>query len=163
MLFEAPDWPSILGIETSVWELIGRAAILYAAITFLLRVMPRRAGNQLAAMDLVFLLLVTEAASHALGDFSSIGDGLVMIVTLVALDYLINSLTFHSKLAERILTHSSVQIVRDGKMLRREMRREYLTEDELMAYLRSEGIDQLSKVKKAFVESDGRISVVPKG
>lgn len=111
-------------------------------------------------MDLVFLLLVTEAASHSLGDFTSVADGIVMIVTLVALDYLANALSYRSSFFERLLLHRAVQIVRDGKLMRREMRREFLTEDELNAHLRSEGIEHIAEVKNAFVEADGRLTVI---
>lgn len=40
------------------------------------------------------------------------------------------------------------------------MRRELVTEEELMGQIREQGIDDLSKVEKAFMERDGRISVI---
>ncbi|WP_207539534.1 YetF domain-containing protein [Sabulicella rubraurantiaca] len=51
-------------------------------------------------------------------------------------------------------------IVRNGKLLRRNMRQEFLTEEELMAHLRMEGIDGIEEVKSAHVESDGKVTVV---
>jgi uncharacterized membrane protein YcaP (DUF421 family) len=47
-----------------------------------------------------------------------------------------------------------------GRLLRRNMRREYLTEEELMGHLREQGIDQVEMVKSATIEGDGRIFVV---
>ena len=41
------------------------------------------------------------------------------------------------------------------------MRREFLTEEELMSHLRKEGIETLEEVKSAAIEGDGRISVIP--
>jgi uncharacterized membrane protein YcaP (DUF421 family) len=40
-----------------------------------MRFMPRRTGGELATMDLVFLLLIAEAAAHALGDYMTVADG----------------------------------------------------------------------------------------
>ena len=62
---------------------------------------------------------------------------------------------------ERQFSAPPIEVIRDGKLLRRNMRREYLTEEELMSFLRAEGIDDLADVKLAHVESEGRISVVP--
>ena len=45
-------------------------------------------------------------------------------------------------------------------MLRRNMRRELVTEDELMSQVRLHGCDDLSQVKEAYMEGDGRISVI---
>ena len=45
-------------------------------------------------------------------------------------------------------------------MLRRNMRRELLTEDELMSFLREQGVEDVAEVEKAYMETDGRISVI---
>lgn len=42
------------------------------------------------------------------------------------------------------------------------MRREFLTEEELMSYLRQQGIDDVKDVKSAYVEGEGKITVVSK-
>jgi uncharacterized membrane protein YcaP (DUF421 family) len=51
-------------------------------------------------------------------------------------------------------------LVKNGQLLRRNMRRELITEDELLSKLRQQGVDDLSEVKEAFMEGDGQISVV---
>ncbi len=51
-------------------------------------------------------------------------------------------------------------IVKDGKMMRRRMRQEFITTEELHAELRKQGIDDIGKVKMARMEADGEISVV---
>jgi uncharacterized membrane protein YcaP (DUF421 family) len=48
----------------------------------------------------------------------------------------------------------------NGKFLYRNMRREYITEQEMQAQLRHHGIDDPQQVKAAFMEGDGRISVI---
>ncbi len=45
-------------------------------------------------------------------------------------------------------------------MLRRNMRQEFITEDELMSKLRQQGIEDLSQAAKVYMEGDGQISVV---
>ena len=154
------EWNSVFAPETALVELLARGTTLYFGLLILVRIMPRRTGGELAMMDLVFVLLIAEAASHALGDFTSISDGLIMIVTLMAWNWLINAISYRVPAIERLVSAPSIEVVRDGKLLRRNMRREYLTEAELISHLRTEGIEGLSEVRSARVESDGRISVL---
>lgn len=152
----------IFGLQTSVWELIIRGTVLYFGILFLLRILPRRTGGETATMDLIFIILIAEAASHALGDYSSLSEGFVVILTLVSWNFLVNMLSYHFAAIEKLVSAPPLQIVKNGKLLRRNMRREYLTEEELMEHLRKEGIDNLNDVKAAYVEGEGHITVVPK-
>ena len=160
MKFLPDDWAAVFAMQSPLLELIVRGAVLYLAILLLMRFMPRRTGGELAMMDLVMVLLITEAASHALGDYDTLGDGLVVVVVIMALNYLVNVLSYHLPAVERFVSSPPLQVVRDGRLLRRNMRREYLTEEELMSYLRQQGVDDLSEVKTAFVEGGGGLSVI---
>ena len=53
-----------------------------------------------------------------------------------------------------------MQIIRDGQTIPRALRKELLTPEELMGHLRLNGVDDISQVRSAHVESDGRLSVV---
>ncbi|MBK0402680.1 DUF421 domain-containing protein [Adhaeribacter sp. BT258] len=156
------DLASLFVIEASVSELIVRGVILYLGILLLFRVLPRRTGGELEFMDLVFVLLIAEAATHAFGEYSSITEAFIVIATLMGMNNLVNRLSYHSKFIARLVESKAIQIVKDGKMLRRNMRREFLTQDELYEQLRKEGVEDIQEVKKAFIESDGTISVITK-
>ncbi|MNG27147.1 hypothetical protein D3C84_1122340 [compost metagenome] len=45
-------------------------------------------------------------------------------------------------------------------MLRRNMRREFITDEELSAKIRQEGIDDIARVKHMYLEGDGEISLI---
>ena len=45
-------------------------------------------------------------------------------------------------------------------MLPRNMRQEMITKEELDSQLRQQGIDDCAEVKEAFIEGDGRISII---
>ncbi len=147
-------------LETPLLELIARGAFLFVLFMVLFRLLPRRTGGELAPMDLVFLLLITEAASHALGDYSSLADGTVQIVTMLALNYLTNRLSFSFRWFERLVEHEPLQVIKDGQTIPRNMRKELLTPEELISHLRLNGVEDISKVQSAHVESDGRLSVI---
>jgi uncharacterized membrane protein YcaP (DUF421 family) len=125
--------------------------------------MPRRTGGELAMMDLIFVLLVAEAAAHALGEYSSVADGIIMIATLMGWNYLINLLSYRLPFVEPFVSSPPLQLIRDGELLWRNMRREYVTEVELMIHLRREGIEDPKEVKAAYVEGKGKITVIKRG
>jgi uncharacterized membrane protein YcaP (DUF421 family) len=154
------NWTEIFAFETPLLELFARAAVLYGAVLVFMRVLPRRTGGEAAHMDLIFMLLIAEAAAHSLGDYTSVADGLVVILTILGLNYLLNLLSFYFPVIENLVSHNAIQVVRDGQLDKDHMRREFLTEGELMSFLRQNGIDDLSKVRVAMVEGKGKISVI---
>lgn len=156
------DFESLFKPEFPLAEAVFRGSVLYVGILLLMRILPRRTGGEMEVMDLIFVILIAEAASHALGDYTSLTEGFVVIITLMALNYLVNMLSYRFPVIEKLVSAPPMQIVKDGKMLRRNMRREYLTEAELKEHLRTQGIDDVTTVKKAMIESDGTISVIRK-
>jgi uncharacterized membrane protein YcaP (DUF421 family) len=161
MEFFPSSWAAVLALETPVFELVVRGTILYFAIIAFMRIMPR-IGGELAVMDLVFLLLIAEAAAHGMGDDKTVGDAILLVATLIGWNWLFNTLSFHIPFFEKLISGSPVQVVRQGRLLRRNMRREYLTEDELMAQLRKQGIEKVEDVKAAYIEGEGQLTVIPR-
>ncbi len=53
-------------------------------------------------------------------------------------------------------------MIKDGQTIRPNMRREFITEEELKSMLRQQGVEDISEVKKAYMEGDGQISVITK-
>ncbi len=147
-------------IKPPVLELVLRGTCFYFGILFLLRMLPRRTGGELAVMDLIFVLLVAEAATHSLGGYDSVTEGFIVIVTLMAWNFSVNWLSYHVPSVEKLFSAAPLQIVKAGKLLKKNMRREYVTEEELMDSLRKEGMEDINQVEKAYVESDGRISFI---
>ena len=156
------DWLLIFAPATPLLELIARGTALYFGILVLIRLMPRRTGGELAMMDLVFVLLIAEAAAHALGDYQSVADGIIMIATLMSWNFLVNALSNRVPLVERFVSSPPLQVIQDGQLLRRNMRREFVTEEELISHLRQHGVDSVADVKTAYVEGNGKITVIPK-
>ena len=156
-----PDaWSDLFVVETPVLELAVRGTILYFAILVLLRFMPRRIGGELATMDLIFVLLIAEAASNGFGLYTSVSEGLVLVLVLIGWDYAINAASYRFRFIEKLVSSPPIQVIRDGRLLRRNMRREFLTEEELMSSLRQQSITSVSEVKAAFIEGEGAVAVI---
>jgi uncharacterized membrane protein YcaP (DUF421 family) len=87
-------------------------------------------------------------------------DGVVLVATIIFWNYLFDWLTVKSEWFERLIEPPALPLVKRGKLLRRNMRSELITEAELLGKLREQGVEDLSKVKQVNIESDGQISVI---
>jgi uncharacterized membrane protein YcaP (DUF421 family) len=156
----AIDWENLLVPQSPLWEFVLRGTVIYFVLLAALRVLVRRHIGSMSLMDLLLMVLIADAAQNAMADeYHSITEGLVLCMTLVGWNYLFDYLAYRYKWFQKLLEPSPLPVVRDGKMLLRNMRREYITKDEIEGLLRELEIHDLSEVKLACVESDGGISV----
>ena len=79
---------------------------------------------------------------------------------IIAWSYALDALAFKSPWWRKILQHGAVQLVKNGRVLRRNLEREMITEEELMGEIRAHGVEDIRRVRAAYIESDGTVSVV---
>lgn len=111
--------------------------------------------------DLILITLIADASQNAMaGEYKSVPDGILLVGTIIFWSYAFDWLSFKFAWFSRLIEPPPLPLIQNGQLLRRNMRRELITEEELMSHLREQGLDDVKKVKKAYIESDGRISVV---
>jgi len=155
------NWATTFTPTQPLLETVLRGTILYLALVLLLRVALKRQAGQLGMTDLLVLVLLGDASQNAMaGSYTSVTDGLLLVLTLVFWSYALNWLGYRYRPIAWLLTPRPLPVVRDGRMLRRNMRRELITDDELMSQLRLQGVDDIAGVREASVEGDGRVSVI---
>lgn len=160
MEFLPQNWHAMFALETPILELVIRGVLLYLAILLLLRILPRRTTGELGPMDLVLILLITESASHALGNYKSLSDGVVQIAVVGLSAYLINALSHRYRGFKKLIEAPPLKIIENGKLIKRNLRREFITQDELDSQLRANNIKDASEVRCAYVEGEGNITFV---
>jgi uncharacterized membrane protein YcaP (DUF421 family) len=134
---------------------------MYLALFILLRVLLKRQAGTLGMTDLLLITLLADASQNGMaGDYKSLPDGIVLVATIIFWDYALDWLSFKSPRFQRLIKPPPLPLIKNGQMLRRNMRKELITDADLMGQLREQGISDVSKVKEAYIESDGRISVV---
>jgi uncharacterized membrane protein YcaP (DUF421 family) len=154
------DWQQLFVPQTPLLELVLRGTVMYIGLLAALRVLVRRHVGSMSLMDLLLMVLIADAAQNAMADeYHSITEGVVLCGTLIGWNYLFDWLAYYSPGFRKILEPSPLPVIRDGRLLRRNMRQEYLTEDELVSQLRQQGVQDYRTVKIAYVEPDGGISV----
>ena len=142
-------------------ELILRGTLIYWLLFLLFRLVLRRDVGSIAIADVLVLVLIADASQNAMsGGYETVADGAVLVGTIAAWNWLFDFLTYRFPAVRRLIQAKPLRLIENGKLLRRNLRKEMITQEELMAALRREGVEQVDQVKLATMESDGEITVV---
>jgi uncharacterized membrane protein YcaP (DUF421 family) len=156
------DWTRLFQPSGSLLELVIRGSLLYLALFTMLRLLPRRQVGSVGVADLLVLMLLADAAQNGMsGEYTSVTEGVVLVATIFFWDYLIDWVDTRFP-ALRLSESGPLPLVRDGRLLRTNMDRERVSEEELMSQLRQHGVEDVASVKRAYVEGNGSISVIEK-
>lgn len=155
--------PSLPDIGSSLPEVVLRTAIVYLFIVTALRLSGKREVGQLSVLELVVILVISDAVQNSMvGDNTTLWGGLVAVATLLALDLGLKALTRRSRRLREAVEGEPRLLVHDGRLLGRAVREEGLEAEEVRAAIRSHGLAGVEDVRLAVLETDGSISVIPR-
>jgi uncharacterized membrane protein YcaP (DUF421 family) len=154
---EMPMWT----LESPWYELVIRGSVIYFFMFTLMRIWGRKHLGEVTAFDFILLLFISEAVQNSLvDDDKSLLGGMIVIVTFLFWNTLINILSYKFRFMEKIFSGNPKVIVKDGKINHYLKHKEHMSDQELFSALRQEGVEDLAKVKKATIETNGHMSVV---
>ncbi len=155
------DWGRTLRPDTPIAEIVVRGSIMYLALYTLLRLVLKRQAGSVGIADLLVLVLIADAAQNGMaGTYTSVADGVLLVATIIFWAHAVDWLGYRFAIIGRFVHPPPLPLIVDGKMLRRNMRQELITPDELMTQLREQGVGDVADVQRAYMEGDGRISIV---
>lgn len=155
------DWKALFVPDVSLLEMFVRGTVVYLGLFVLLRLILKREVGGVGVTDVLVVVLIADAAQDAMAsNYNSITSGMMLVSTILFWDYAIAWLSFHSPTIRRLVHPPPLLLVKDGELIARNMRHELITREELMTQLREQGIAEVSQVKRAFMEENGRISAV---
>ena len=151
----------LLELAMPWWHFPLRAALIYVALLVLIRLSGKRTVGEFTPFDLVLMILLGNAAQNAMiGTDTSVLGGLIVVVTLLLLNWVLARVTARNSKVERLVEGSPVVLVRDGQVFRGALRKENVAIEDLEEALRQAGCRDASEVELAMLEIDGQISVV---
>jgi uncharacterized membrane protein YcaP (DUF421 family) len=160
-IIPAVRWDELFAMTTSPIELFLRGTAVYIFILTVMRVLRREPGT-VGIADLLMVVLIADASQNAMaGDYHSLLDGLILVLTIVFWNFLMDWLSLRWKAVERFTYPPPIALVQNQKMMLRNMSRQLVTENQLRSIVREHGIDDLAKVKAVYIEGSGHISVIP--
>jgi uncharacterized membrane protein YcaP (DUF421 family) len=157
------DWESLFIPSQSLLEIVIRGTVIYLALFLAMRLLPRRTIGAIGPSDLLVVVLIADAVQNGMaGEYHSITEAIVLVAVIFGWATLIDWLDFRFPqwhLAEA----GPLKLIANGEFLRANMKRQLITEEELIAQLRLHGQDSPQSVVSAYVEGDGQISVILRG
>ena len=154
----------LFNLGTPPLVIILRCTVVYILLLVALRLTGKRQLGQFTPFDFAVLLVVSNAVQNAMiGPDTSLLGGLIGAATLFVLNYAFSLLAARYGLLGRELLGSPTVLVNDGHIMTESLNREHVNVDDVMMAMREHGVEKLSEVKHAILETDGTISIVTEG
>jgi uncharacterized membrane protein YcaP (DUF421 family) len=151
----------IFDIRVSIAELALRGTLVYWLLFLIFRFVLRRDVGAVGIADILLLVIVADAAQNAMsGGYTTFSEGAILVLTIVGWNWLLDWLSFRYALVRRFAHPRRLMLIKAGAVQRQNLRREFVTLEELHEKLREQGIESVSEVKAAYLEGDGQISVI---
>jgi uncharacterized membrane protein YcaP (DUF421 family) len=154
------SWQEVFVPTHSLLEMFVRGSIMYLIIFALLRFVLERQTGGLSTPDILLVVLLADAAQNGMADeYRSVTEGIVVVCTIIFWNFAVDWLQFHFPALERLLRPAPLLLIKNGHVLRRHLREELVTMDELMSRLRQNDVSHPWEVERAYMEPDGTITV----
>lgn len=148
-------------LTSSYVRIIGSTLAVYLFIVIGIRIFGKKELAQLSVVDLVFILLISNAVQNAMvGPDATLLGGLVAASTLFVVNYMMKYLQYRFPGFGKVVQGDATMLVYQGRILDDHMRKAKISTDELMEAVREHGVKSVKDVDLAILEVDGSISVL---
>lgn len=150
----------IIGDNMEILIVVLRAMFFYIFLLVIYKIMGKREVGQLGIIDLSVSLLISQIVAFALeNNKQNIMLSIAPILTLVALEVLFTYLTLKMPKLNNIMHEKPSVIIKEGKLMFKEMIKQRYALDELLTELRENSVRSIEEVEYAILEGDGNLSI----
>jgi uncharacterized membrane protein YcaP (DUF421 family) len=144
-------------------DIVVRGIVLFAFMSFVMRIVGRRELSSLGAIDLVLLIVLGDSIQQGLTqDDYSVTGAMLAVSTIAVMQVGLSYVTFRFRRLRPALEGEPTIIVQDGQVIEKNLRRDRITVDEVLEEARQQQIGSLDDVAWAVLEANGQISFLPK-
>jgi uncharacterized membrane protein YcaP (DUF421 family) len=146
---------------TGVARTLVVGSLAYVAMIVLLRASGKRTLSKMNAFDLIVTVALGSTLANVLLDESvTLAEGVVAFALLIGLQFLVTWSSVRARWVRRFVTGEPQLVALRGELIPGALVRVRVTDDEVLAALRSQGIEFLEEVEAVVLETDGSVSVV---
>lgn len=143
--------------------IIIRSIIIYLIVLLVFRLMGKRQLGQMQPFELVLTLIIADLATIPMAEVSvPVLHGVVPLLTLVVLHFVLTLISRSSQFVSKIISGKPVIIVNPKGIDYQAMKKLNLSTDDIFEALRGAGYFSISDVQYAIMETNGKVSVMPK-
>jgi uncharacterized membrane protein YcaP (DUF421 family) len=152
----------------SGWDSLLRTLMVgvlaYVALLVFLRISGKRTLSKMNAFDLVVTVaLGSTLATILLAKEVALAEGMLAFALLIGLQFVVSWSSVRARWVRQLVTGEPLMLLHHGKFLPAALVKARVTEDEVRAAIRSNGLDSLERVHSVVLETDGSFSVVRPG
>lgn len=128
----------------------------------LLRLTGRRRLAHLTYIDLLLIVAFGSAVGDVMIYDESIArfsTSMIALAVVTVIVKILDEAAVRSKLINQLIVGKPHLIIEKGKIIEQTMKTENFTEEELLSLLRQHDVDSVDKVRSAFIEPDGKLTV----
>ncbi|WP_457391752.1 DUF421 domain-containing protein [Roseateles sp. P5_E1] len=155
------DVSGLFAIHVSPLELMLRGTLMYWFLLLIFRFVLRRDPGSFGVADILMVVVIADASQNAMsGSYDTVAEGWILVATLVFWNYALDWASCRWPLVHKLTEPAPLQLVKAGRVLGRNLRKEFLTREDLEAQLRQAGVEDVGAVRAAYLEGDGKLSVL---
>src|SRR4051794_40699644 len=139
-----------------------RTILVYAIALTIIRLGSKRFLSKASAFDVIVAIMLGSVMSRGIDGASPLLPTVIAGAVLVGMHWLFGVLAFHTGWFGPLVKGERVPLIEDGKIQPEGMRRGSITEHDLTQAVRMQtGQTDPAKVKFAYLERNGQISIIP--
>jgi uncharacterized membrane protein YcaP (DUF421 family) len=143
------------------WKIILSSVTVYTFLVVAIRVFGKNELAQLSVIDLVFILLISNAVQNAMvGTNSSLSGGIVAATSLFVVNYLFKRVMYRFPKFGKLIQGEPLLLIYNGKINMKNITKARISMKEIMEVIREHGVSMVDQVDLAILEVDGNISVM---
>lgn len=147
-------------MELTFTSILVRISAMYIIALVLMRLSGKQSIGELSPMDFVVTTILGDAFDTIIYGEQPIIVGVVYFTTVVALHMLIGFLASRNNLVFRLANSPATLMIHSGMVQSDGLRVERMHPEDVASNMRERGVDQLEEVKEAWLENNGKLSVV---
>ncbi len=148
-------------LKSDYLSIVLSSIAVYIFMILAIRLFGKKELSQLSVIDLVFILLISNAVQNAMvGSNTSLGGGLIAASALFVVNFLLKQVIYRFPSVSKLIQGEAIMLVYKGKIKIDNMHRTRITHDELLEAARVHGVNSIADVDLAILEVDGNISIL---
>src|ERR1700744_2040519 len=139
----------------------GKSVAVYLFIVIAIRIFGKKELAQLSVIDLVFILLISNAVQNAMvGENTTLLGGIVAATALFVTNFILKRVLYKNKKIDEFLEGKAILLVYKGELQQHNLDHAEISIEELEAAVREHGVQDIQCVDLAMLEANGNISVI---
>ena len=148
-------------LQNNYLQVILRSVAVYLFIVIAIRIFGKKELAQLSVIDLVFILLISNAVQNAMvGPDTSLLGGIIAASALFITNFILKRVLYKSKKINDVVEGKAILLIYKGELQQHNLDQAEISVEELEAAVREHGVQDIQKVDLAMLEADGNISVI---